>query len=390
MRSRHFRARSLSAILTIVVPPVLFSIACATSAGNIPGGSFGGPGNSTDSNGNTIGFTNSNGSVVFGSSSGGSAAGDARPPRCNSAGMCQCFNVASIGHGGVTGAQAGTGVATDNTSVFINFLNSNSSAAVDTFTTRSSFTFTADFLAKYDVIIVQWLADGRTAASTGGFDGTGYWTFSADELAAVKTWVQNGGGMIFLTGYDANAAGETGAVNPLLGAVSDMSYNTDDVLGAVETGNGALCLGDSEPLPGWNTNSTGQLGSGITYVGAFHGHSIKAGTNAKIDNQDAVTDQVYAAHENLGNGSVYVYCDEWVTYSSQWDPSPQPAGYCLLDASLPPTSDPTSKNVGQCSGAQICPAVQVAYQTAQFWANALFYGSRATMCPVVVAGVMPR
>jgi hypothetical protein len=387
MRIGHFGARSVGAILTLVVSPIVLSIACATSSNNVPGGGFGngetsGSNGGGISNGNTGGFT-------LGGASGGSAAGDARAPRCNAAGMCQCFNVAMIGHGGVTGAQAGSG-GVDNTDVFTAFLNANSSALVDQFTTRASFTLNSDFLGKYDVIIVQWLADGRTAASTGGFDGQNYWTFSSDELSAVKTWVQNGGGMIFLSGYDANAAGETGATNPLLGAVSDMSYNTDDVLGAVETGNGALCLGDSEPLAGWSTNTAGSLGGGITYVGAFHGHSIKTGPNAQIDNQDPATDAVYAAHENVGNGGVYAYCDEWVTYSSQWSPSVEPATYCLQDAGLPPPSDPTSKLASACTGAQSCPAVQAAYQTAQFWANALGYGSRATMCPVQVAGVTPR
>ena len=125
-------------------------------------------------------------------------------------------------------------------------------------------------------------------------------------------------------------------------------------------------------------------------IGAFHGHSIKAGPNATVDNKDAITDAVYAAHENVGNGSVYVYCDGWVTYTSQWDPNPQPAKYCLPEAGAPSLSDPTSKNNGQCQGAQACPAVQVAYQTAQFWANGLAYASRATACPVIVAGVTPR
>jgi hypothetical protein len=263
-------------------------------------------------------------------------------------------------------------------------MNANSTTAIDLYETRASVTLTSAFLGNYDVLLVQWLADGATAAATGGFDGKNYWTFSSQELAALASWVAGGGGIIFLTGYDANAAGETGAVNPLLGAVSDLAYNTDDVLGAVETGNGALCLGDSEPLGNWV--STPPIGAGITYVGAFHGHSIHAGPNATIDNKDPVTNQVYAAHENNGSGSVFAYADEWVTYSGQWDASPEPAGYCNSDAGLPPPTDPTSKNVSACSSAQSCPSAQAAYQIPQFWANALSYASRATQCPVTVLG----
>jgi hypothetical protein len=384
MPTRLLGRRSLSAALALVVPSLAFSFACATSTGSpFPNGVS----NGSDSTGGSTGFSTNNGGSFSNGTTGGSAAPDARPPRCNSMGNCQCFNVASIGHGGVTGAQSGTG-GMDNTGVFVSFLNGNSSAAVDQFTARNSFTFNADFLGKYDVIIVQWLSDSRTASPTGGFLGGNYWTFSSDEINAVKTWLQNGGGMIFLTGYDANITGEVGAVNPLLQAVSDMSYNADDVLGAVEKGNGALCLGDSEPLANWSGQPP--VAGGITFIGAFHGHSIKAGSNATVDNKDPITDAVYAAHENVGNGSVYVYCDEWVTYTSQWDPNPQPANYCLPEAGLPPLSDPTSMNLGSCQGGQACPAVQVAYQTAQFWANGLSYASRATACPVQVAGVTPR
>ncbi len=387
MPNRLLGRRSLSAVLAITVPSIAFSIACATSTGNQFPNGVSGNGSSSGDNTGIGGFSTSGGNISLNMSTGGMANADARPARCNSMGNCQCFNVASIGHGGVTGAQSGSG-GMDNTTAFVAFLNGNSSAAVDTFTTRSSFTFNNDFLAKYDVIIVQWLSDSRTVNPTGGFLGGSYWTFTSDELAAVKTWVQNGGGMIFLTGYDANITGEVGAVNPLLAAVSDMSYNADDVLGAVEMGNGALCLGDSQPLPNWSLQPP--IGAGISFIGAFHGHSIKAGSNAVIDNQDPVTDAVYAAHENLGNGSVFAYCDEWVTYSSQWDPVPEPATYCLPEAGLPSLSDPTSAKLASCMGGQACPAVQTAYQTAQFWANGLAYASRATACPVQVQGVTPR
>jgi hypothetical protein len=295
--------------------------------------------------------------------------------------------VASLGHGGVTGVSLGTG-GNDTTSQFLSFMNANTSAAFDLYETRASFTLTPAFLANYDVLLVQWLADGLTAAPTGGFDGTGYWTFTSQELAAVASWVAGGGGIVFLTGYDADRAGEVGATNPLLGAVSDLAYNTDDVFGTVETGNGALCLGDSVPVGGWP--QVPPIGAGITFVGGFHGHSIKTGANAIIDDQDPVTSAVWAAHENKGSGSVFAYSDEWVTYSSQWDPSVEPAAYCSSDAGVPSAADPTSRLSSACTAAQSCPSVQVAYQIPQFWANVLSYASRSTQCPVNVLGAVGR
>jgi hypothetical protein len=267
-------------------------------------------------------------------------------------------------------------------------MNANSNTAIDRYETRASVVLTPAFLANYDVLLVQWLADSFVAASTGGFDGQGYWAFTSDELAAVASWVSGGGGMIFLAGYDANIAGEVGATNPLLAAVSDLAYNADDVLGAVETGNGAFCLGDSVPLGNWNPSPP--IGAGVTFVGAFHGRSIKAGSNAVIDNQDPVTNAVYAAHEDRGTGSVFAYTDEWITYASQWDPSPQPSTYCNSSAGLPSASDPTSRNVSACVAAQSCPSAQAAYQIAQLWANALSYAARATQCPVTVVGAAGR
>ena len=82
----------------------------------------------------------------------------------------------------------------DSTTAFTDYLNAQSSANVDMFTTRP--TLDATFLAQYDVLIIQWLVDGVS-----GEDGTGYWTFSADEIQALDTWVKAGGGLITLSGY---------------------------------------------------------------------------------------------------------------------------------------------------------------------------------------------
>jgi hypothetical protein len=306
--------------------------------------------------------------------------------RCNASTACFCFNVASIGRGGLFGAQGAA--VTDEGYLFARFINAHSTTAMDVYETRASVTLTPAFLANYDVLLVQWLADGFVAAPTGGFAGQGYWAFTGDELAAVASWVAGGGGVIFLTGYDANATAEVGATNPLLAAVSDLAYNADDVLGAVETGNGALCLGNTVPIGNWMSMTT--IGAGITFVGASHGHSIKTGPNAVIDNQDPATGAVYAAHEDRGSGGVFAFADDWITYVDQWDPVPEPATYCNYSAGVPSPSDPTSRDVAACVAAQSCPSAQVAYQISGFLANMLAYASRATECGVTVIGGLGR
>ena len=90
--------------------------------------------------------------------------------------------------------------------------------------------------------------------------GGGYWTFSADELAALTTWVNAGGGVIVLSGYDycpgitgctAGSADEIGPANQILGAVTDISYTATNTFDTVETGNAEFCLGDTVPVSGW-------------------------------------------------------------------------------------------------------------------------------------------
>jgi hypothetical protein len=305
---------------------------------------------SSSSGNGSSNFSSGSSSETFGSGSGNGddGAGDAkagRPQRCDAQGRCTCFNIASIGMPGHTGFNDGQ----DSTDAFTSYLDTQSSASVDMFATRP--TLDADFLGKYDVIIVQWLVDGVS-----GGNGTGYWTFSSAELAALKAWVQAGGGLITLSGYDASSQ-EVTPVNQLLGAVTDISYGTADVLASSTS----YCLGETTPLAGWVQSTP--IGKGIDEVGAFHGRPVNAGSSAVVDCADG--GQVYAAHEDVGQGHVFVFTDEWVTYSSQW---------FGIDAG------------GGCEDA----SANTVYQVPQFWFNAISYASQATECPFMLTGVVAR
>jgi hypothetical protein len=278
--------------------------------------------------------------VDAGSSMDGKAA---RAQRCDDAGRCTCFNIASIGLPGHTGFQ---GNGSDNTTAFTDWLNEQSSASVDMYETRP--TLNAAFLAKYDVLIVQWLVDGYS-----GGNGMGYWSFSSDELQALKTWVEAGGGIITLSGYDALAE-EVTPLNQIVQAVTGMSYGTADVLGTVSGSD--YCLGESVPLAGWV--QTTPIGKHINEVGAFHGRPIEPGPKATVDCTDGTT--VYAAHQDVGQGHVFSFTDEWVTYTSQWYGIDAGAG--CADASA-----------------------NVVYQVPQFWYNAISYASQATQCAFTIA-----
>ena len=131
---------------------------------------------------------------------------------CDEAGQCACVRIASIGLPGHYG------VAGDDTTAFTDWLSSKSTATVDMYTTQP--TLTPDFLAQYDVLIIQWLTDSNSGP---------YWSFSSDEVNALQAWVQGGGGLITLSGYDSNSE-EVTPLNQLL-SFTDISYNPDTVLG---------------------------------------------------------------------------------------------------------------------------------------------------------------
>ncbi len=216
--------------------------------------------------------------------------GGGQPLNCDG-GHCTCINIASIGQPAHYG----------DTTAFTDWLNSKSTAAVDMYTTHP--TLTTDFLAKYDVLLVQWLTDSNAGP---------YWTFTDDEVAALQTWVNGGGGLITLSGYDSNSQ-EVVPLNRLL-SFTDISYNMDDVLAACPTdvANRCYCWGNSVPLGPW---AAGPIGKNIKQVGAFHGRSVNPGS-ASVDCSDA--SHAYAVHETIGKGRIVAYTDEWVTYTSQW------------------------------------------------------------------------
>jgi hypothetical protein len=341
-RARRTRRSTLALLGTLAVAlPVAACAATGKDDGAGGAGGGGGGGGSSGGGGATMGTFDTD------PANGSSDAKPARPQRCDDAGRCTCFNIASIGQPGHTGFQGGN----DSTTAFTDYLNEQSSASVDMYTTRPM--LTSAFLAQYDVLIVQWLVDGVS-----GSNGTGYWTFSSDELAALKAWVQAGGGLITLSGYDASSQ-EVTPLNQIVQAVTDMSYGTADVLGSTSSSN--YCLGESDPLGGWVQSTA--IGKYINEVGAFHGRPVNAGAKSTVDCTDGT--YVYAAHEDVGNGHVFAYTDEWVTYTSQW---------FGIDAG------------GNCANS----SANVVYQVPQFWFNAISYASQATECPFTLTGPITR
>src|SRR5262249_8988397 len=131
------------------------------------------------------------------------------------------------------------------------------------------------------------------------------------------TWVQNGGGLIALTGY-SGTANEVDPTNALL-KFSNISYNKDDDLSQCPGGMDCFCVGNSVPMTGWV--AADPIAANITHVGAFHGRTITAPDATTVASGPPGK---YAVSKTVGKGKVFVFGDEWVTYTSQWgQPLPQ-------------------------------------------------------------------
>jgi hypothetical protein len=273
---------------------------------------------------------------------------------CDGGDGCTCapLNVAVLGKPGKWGAIANG----DPDTALQDWLNSSSAgtARVDNFTSRV--TLTPDFLATYNVIILASLSDDSNIGP--------WWTYSADEIAAFQAWIENGGGVIALTGYSSND--EMAPDNQLIG-FSGITYNNDAVWGTCTDWAICNCTG-SLTLSDWIRTDPviANLSTGVTLVGYQNGHSINAPADGHVAATMAGTNALVG--KLVGNGRVLAYGDEWITYTSQWTGA----------------GDPSATNPG-CQG----ELPQDKYQIAQFWYNMIHWSQPAASCFTIVDTTTP-
>ena len=148
----------------------------------------------------------------------------------------------------------------------------------------------------------------------------------ADELAALKAWVEAGGCLITLSGYDAQSQ----EVTPL--NHSCRPSRTSRTAPPTCSGTpGRRAIASASRFASAAGCSRAPLGKHIDEVGAFHGRPIEPGPKAVVDCTDGTT--VYAAHEDVGQGHLFTFADEWVTYRA--------SGSASTRAATAPTRRPT-------------------------------------------------
>ncbi|MGD0835182.1 MAG: hypothetical protein ABSB49_00890 [Polyangia bacterium] len=304
-------------------------------------------------------------------SSGGASgsAQDGEVVACTDGSNCTCPTLAIA----VVGTKGDWDFGGGGDTAFQDWLTSSSvgTAKVDNYLTRSSFTFTADFLGQYNLIILAGLGDD---SNTGP-----WWTFSADEVAAFQDWIENkGGGVISLSGYSGDN-GEVTGKNALL-AFSGIAYQAEEPATPCAISMCSYqCGNPSGQIVDFNRTDpvVANLGLGVTMIGIDGGRPLTAPSNAHVaamstnmptgamPNNSPLAN--WLVGEIAGTGRVLAYADEWITYTNQW-------------------SDVDSQSSGSsCAGSMPGDL----YQTAQFWYNMIRWTQPNDNCFTIVDNQQP-
>ncbi|HEV8245206.1 MAG TPA: hypothetical protein VGP93_05535, partial [Polyangiaceae bacterium] len=303
---------------------------------------IGGAGTSGTSSGGAAASSGTSG-VVIDTPDAGDAGDAGRPPRCDDAGRCTCINIASLGRP----------AHYDETDAFQEWINTQSSASFDLLVDRQP--ITAELLAPYDIVILQALEDK---------DFGPFWQMTQSETDALATWVQAGGGLISLTGYEEDSS-EITPTNQLL-SFTGISYNPDNILNGCLGTIPCSCWGSAMQVTGWQAASP--ISANIEQVGAFRGHSINAG-DATIVAHDEMYN--FAVSKEMGKGKVFVFSDEWVTFTSQW-----------LGTGQQQTIDMTSQCYDAANNRML--TADKVFQVPQFWYNVIKWASPLTQCDFTI------
>ena len=169
---------------------------------------------------------------------------------------------------------------------------------------------TPALLAQYQVIIIQDAREGSPGQSGVG-KGVGR-AFTDDEVAAVKQWVKNGGGLATLLGYADSS--ETINVNRLLASFG-LSYGTEQILQGGHDGTGGWA---TAKVTHWGTHP---IADGISVIGVDSGYAV-LGEGTLVAWEAEPDHWPVARAVESGNGRVFVWADEWITYNSEWTSHP--------------------------------------------------------------------
>lgn len=245
-----------------------------------------------------------------------------------------CLRVMSWGALGRLGTVPGEGQK----DAIVDWLNTTSNVAAVHFVDKPE--VDEDFLSGVDVVLLQNLAD---------------WEFKSEELDAFESWVKSGGGVMALAGYSSDDAQEVYPVNSLL-SFSGLSFQALGDAGATSTALGVCgyCLGTTHRQGGFDPSH--EISSYVEAVGAFQGREVEGDGDIVAAEEGAI----YGMTKEFGQGRVFLFHDEWISYAGQW----------------------SSGVVAGCEDNLECSGVtpRETYQVPQLWLNSLRWLAPQTSC----------
>jgi len=201
-------------------------------------------------------------------------------------GICDCLNIATIGH---------IGPWSNGGNIFAAWLDSRSPLGAVALADEQ---LTAESLQRFQVIVVLHAATNE-ASNDGGIVAPAHHAISDQEAAAFGAWVRNGGGVMTTIGYTGDGLVELQNVNKLLATVG-MGYSTTkmDLTGDIQQ---------------WAAHP---VSDGISNIFTQNGGQPETSSGMTVaQNQEG---KVALQVGQAGSGRVAVWGDEWITYDSEW------------------------------------------------------------------------
>jgi hypothetical protein len=205
----------------------------------------------------------------------------------NHDGICDCIKIATMGNPGTHGAL----------DVFGTWMSGRASSGA--VVALGSQVLTAALVAPFNIIVIEDIYQyGKGRA------------YAADEAQVLFDWVNNGGGLMTMTGYSSPPT-DNANVNILL-APFGLSYGEVQIL---KKGASATTV----PITQFTTHP---ITAGVTAVGVDNGYEVSGpATPDPLSNFTVyATGGGYRVGEaiQIGKGHVDVWGDEWITYNSEW------------------------------------------------------------------------
>lgn len=199
-------------------------------------------------------------------------------------GVCDCLNIATIGH---------IGPWSNGGNIFKSWLNARSPLGAVELADEE---LTADKLKKFQIIVV--LHADTTTIENNGVKAPAHHVFADSETGAFEAWVRGGGGVMTTIGYTNNEANEVVNVNKLLAGLG-MGYSATKL------------------------NLTGNVSDWLAHPVSDGISNIFTDNGVEPDGPSGMTvahgrDKVALQVSQADLGRVAVWGDEWVTYDSEW------------------------------------------------------------------------